>query len=348
VGVLHRHADVAMAGQLTGFDKGCTVTQQLGDVGVPPHRVEVGFAVGTRARGICQCESVRVRISPMANSHLQPPPISPEQPFWKRRWVVLVATVLLTAVVGSFTNEIVSRLLDSGGDQSKPTVTQNEAVAPQQEKDRQTKVAAEKAAAAEKATWIDLFDGADLSAWTVDPDTSKAFTVNNGVLAVSGVPSGVLWTKDEFRDFELSLEYRFPPGRTTLPRGSGVIVRTDRDEPYHDLVEVQLNTSTVGDDASGSIWLGREARLDTGSRSARFPLNRPREAGAIDRPIGQWNNMTIRCDGPNIVVILNDAIVISGRNANQYAAPVGLRSQGTAIEFRNIRVRELSTAENKT
>ena len=31
VGVLHRHADVAMAGQLTGFDKGCTVTQQLGD-----------------------------------------------------------------------------------------------------------------------------------------------------------------------------------------------------------------------------------------------------------------------------------------------------------------------------
>ena len=33
VGVLHRHADVAMAGQLTGFDKGCTVTQQLGDVG---------------------------------------------------------------------------------------------------------------------------------------------------------------------------------------------------------------------------------------------------------------------------------------------------------------------------
>ena len=31
VGVLHRHADVAMAGQLTGCDKGCTVTQQLGD-----------------------------------------------------------------------------------------------------------------------------------------------------------------------------------------------------------------------------------------------------------------------------------------------------------------------------
>ena len=38
VGVLHRHADVAVAGQLTGFDKGCTVTQQLGYVSVPSHR----------------------------------------------------------------------------------------------------------------------------------------------------------------------------------------------------------------------------------------------------------------------------------------------------------------------
>jgi len=63
----------------------------------------------------------------------------------------LVATVLLTALAGSFTDEIVSYFLNSGGDQSKPTVTQNEAVAAQQEKDRQTKVAAEKAAADREA-----------------------------------------------------------------------------------------------------------------------------------------------------------------------------------------------------
>ena len=63
----------------------------------------------------------------------------------------MVATVLLTALAGSFTDEIVSYFLHSGGDQSKPTVTQNEAVAAQQEKDRQTKVAAEKAAADREA-----------------------------------------------------------------------------------------------------------------------------------------------------------------------------------------------------
>ena len=43
VGVPHRHADITVASQFTGFNKGCTVTQQLGDVSVPSHRVEVGY-----------------------------------------------------------------------------------------------------------------------------------------------------------------------------------------------------------------------------------------------------------------------------------------------------------------
>ena len=45
VGVPHRHADVAVARQLTGLDERCTVTQQLGDVSVPTHRVEVGSSL---------------------------------------------------------------------------------------------------------------------------------------------------------------------------------------------------------------------------------------------------------------------------------------------------------------
>ena len=42
VGVPHRHADVAVASQLTGFDEGCTVSQQFGDVSMTSHCVEVG------------------------------------------------------------------------------------------------------------------------------------------------------------------------------------------------------------------------------------------------------------------------------------------------------------------
>jgi len=37
--------DVTVPGQLTGLDQGSTVTQQLGDVGVPSHRVEVGSSL---------------------------------------------------------------------------------------------------------------------------------------------------------------------------------------------------------------------------------------------------------------------------------------------------------------
>ena len=54
VGVPHRHADVAVARQLTGLDERCTVTQQLGDVTVPPHRVEVGSSLFGPVRDACQ------------------------------------------------------------------------------------------------------------------------------------------------------------------------------------------------------------------------------------------------------------------------------------------------------
>ena len=40
-----------MAGQFTGFDEGCTVSQQLGDVGVPPLRAEVGHSVHRNVPG---------------------------------------------------------------------------------------------------------------------------------------------------------------------------------------------------------------------------------------------------------------------------------------------------------
>ena len=45
VGVPHRHPDIAVASQFTGLDKGCTVSEQFGDVSVPSHRVEVGETV---------------------------------------------------------------------------------------------------------------------------------------------------------------------------------------------------------------------------------------------------------------------------------------------------------------
>ena len=54
VDVPHRHADVAVARQLTGLDESCTVTQQLGDVSVPPHRVEVGSSLFGPVRDACQ------------------------------------------------------------------------------------------------------------------------------------------------------------------------------------------------------------------------------------------------------------------------------------------------------
>jgi hypothetical protein len=51
VGVPHRHADVAVASQFTGLDKGCTVSETFGDVSVPSMNISRIIMQNAQIRG---------------------------------------------------------------------------------------------------------------------------------------------------------------------------------------------------------------------------------------------------------------------------------------------------------
>ena len=88
--------------------------------------------------------------------------------------------------------------------------------------------------------WRPLFNGRDLSGWTplnVAPDT---FTVRDGMIISSGIPTGMLRTDRQYENFELELEWRhlkpggnagvfvwsdaLPPVGSPFPRGMEVQV----------------------------------------------------------------------------------------------------------------------------
>jgi len=50
VGVPHRHADVAVASQFTGLDKGYTVSEQFGEVSVPSMKISSIIMQNARIR----------------------------------------------------------------------------------------------------------------------------------------------------------------------------------------------------------------------------------------------------------------------------------------------------------
>ena len=70
---------------------------------------------------------------------------------------------------------------------------------------------------------IELFNGKDLSNWYVflkgrgRSDPRGVFTVSNGVLRISGAELGCITTEKEWRDYRLTVEYRFTAGAPDAP-----------------------------------------------------------------------------------------------------------------------------------
>ena len=83
----------------------------------------------------------------------------------------------------------------------------------------QTKAKKSKSKNPDQTENIQLFNGKDLTNWvfylkdkTVDPAT--VFTVQNGVIHISGNPFGYMRTKDTYSDYRLHVEWRWPSEAT--------------------------------------------------------------------------------------------------------------------------------------
>ncbi len=189
---------------------------------------------------------------------------------------------------------------------------------------------------------VQLFDGTGLDAWTYylqDPNfkLEDVWNMRNGVLVCRGRPAGYLQTKEEFSDYELRLEWRWPEGSSggnsgvllhcTTPREIGVWPKS---------IEVQLASGNAGD-----FWvIGTEIKIPDVEkrRMGRRHLNL---TDGSEKPIGQWNEMVVICRGDTITVYVNGELVNQCTQASQTKGTIALQSEGAEIHFRNIRLKRL-------
>lgn len=146
-----------------------------------------------------------------------------------------------------------------------------------------------------------LFDGTSLKAWDFgegawEIDEEGAMTCNmeesvdkNGEKKLKGM--GYIWTKQEYGDFELTLSYKLSEGAN-----SGVFYRSERDNAVNGGHEIQLmdnegfqRSHGPKDDKKlhGSFYEGQAASSN--------PSN----------PIGEWDTLKLRAEGPRIVCHIN-------------------------------------------
>lgn len=183
---------------------------------------------------------------------------------------------------------------------------------------------------------IALFNGQDLDGWRIFTsdklDTSLTWRVADGVIICTGEPAGYIMTEDEFEDFHLTLEWRWPGEAGN----SGVLLRTiGEDKIWPSCLEAQLMHGRAGD-----FW--KIGEIEATTDPERSNGNNTRHMVNAEKPLGEWNHYDIIFDGENVTLLINNSVVNEATGVSQRAGRICLQSEGAPIEFRNIRITPLN------
>lgn len=188
--------------------------------------------------------------------------------------------------------------------------------------------------------WKPLFNGKDFEGWVTKG--SAAWRVEEGVIAggQDGDPrkSGVLITKDEYKDFELALEFLIDEhGKYN----SGIYIRNDPGSQGQATYQINIGRAAAGEYCGGVVirkpkgieWLAKGDEKDE--------VRKPRE----------WNSMRVLARGAHLVVHLNgvkivDVIDPAPPPRRLQKGVISFQTYGAEghagfVKFRNLRIREL-------
>jgi hypothetical protein len=200
--------------------------------------------------------------------------------------------------------------------------------------------------------WKELGE-ADFVNVNCNPDT---WTWKDGVAHCTGQPVGVIRSQKEYANFELVAQWRhlksagnsgifvwtIPTSLENLKPGSlpqGIEVQV-LDHGYKEQYEKQTNKKADWFTTNGDVFRVGKARLSPfppispdGSRS--FPRKE------LSKGINEWNHYYVRAINGEIRLWVNGEEVSGGADAEPRVGFLCLESEGSPVEFRHVRIREL-------
>lgn len=187
---------------------------------------------------------------------------------------------------------------------------------------------------------IELLGDQGLDDWiwcTPSGDTKKRdiWSYENGVLRCKGQPAGYLQTRRWYKDYVLELEWRWPAGKGG---NNGVLVHASAPfvlGVWPRSLEIQLGSPDAGD-----FWvIGSGVDIQVKNRNTRRTGRRTVNlTDGSEKPIGEWNHMKVICRGNDVEVYVNKDKVNHGTDCTINEGAISLQSEGTPIEYRNLRL----------
>ena len=176
---------------------------------------------------------------------------------------------------------------------------------------------------------MNLFDGKSLEGWDCDPveQTGDWNAVDGELLGEnSGEQASIIWTRQNFRDFEVELDYI----TLTDDYDSGIFIRGLTHQ-----VQIGISRS-LQKDMTACIYAPED-------KQGSYP-GQTDKVTAIHK-ILEWNHLKVVVTGLRIQTFLNEEPMVDYTGVVlEDEGPIGLQLHGgvhMSVKFKNVKVREL-------
>lgn len=184
---------------------------------------------------------------------------------------------------------------------------------------------------------VSLFDGKTLNGW--EGDTEKTWKVEDGLITAGSLETTVprnefLCTTKTYENFELKVTFKLTGDKAKA--NAGIQFRTKRIPKHHEVSGYQAD---MGQDYWGALY----------DESRRNKVLAKPAKDVIEKLVkhDDWNEYTIRCEGPRIKLWLNGTLTVDYTEQDEKiekSGIIGLQIHGGAkakVYYKSVTIEEL-------
>ncbi|RVT76713.1 DUF1080 domain-containing protein [Flavobacterium sufflavum] len=197
---------------------------------------------------------------------------------------------------------------------------------------------------------IALFNQKDLKGWYAfgeeagkHNNAAELFSVENNMIRMYGAKAGYLMSEQSFRNFELTVEYRWNTDANFVKKNnsknSGVMYLVPAETP--DVLWPKGIQFQIKEGATGDFVFLQEVTLNINGKKT--------EAGKsvvskrfldAEKPIGEWNKIVVISRNGKITQKLNGKLVNQGIESTVLEGRILLQYEGFPIDFRKVNIKK--------